>query len=180
MGNRRNPCVSDGCKGLADSRAKSGLCRACYLKLKEKKPAQCEACPRFTHLVANGQCARCYYKDYQRERNLKRVRTPEEVRTSREQQRNRHRKKLGFTPDMCEALVIHQNFQCGICTKPGTTESLFLDHCHATGHVRGFLCQFCNNALGGYENHQKRYGLLLTPYEAYLAAPPARSLPALQ
>lgn len=48
-----------------------------------------------------------------------------------------------------------QNGLCAICNKPevnkhqsGVTMRLAIDHDHATGKFRGFLCQKCNQGLG--------------------------------
>jgi hypothetical protein len=52
--------------------------------------------------------------------------------------------------------------QCEIC---GTTENsgirLVRDHNHATGYVRGMLCDPCNARVGHYET-----GVLFTKYKA--------------
>ena len=44
-----------------------------------------------------------------------------------------------------QKLVIEQAGRCAICHQEAT---LYLDHDHASGRVRGALCQYCNPALG--------------------------------
>lgn len=39
--------------------------------------------------------------------------------------------------------------ECAIC---GSTEKLCIDHNHATGEVRGLLCNLCNFALGHFQD----------------------------
>lgn len=53
-------------------------------------------------------------------------------------------------------MFAEQEGRCAVCRRTpeevgGTTKaalSLQLDHNHATGKVRGFLCRHCNSALG--------------------------------
>ena len=50
-------------------------------------------------------------------------------------------------------MVIRQGGKCGICGKEPSGEwhgdrSLNIDHCHATGKLRGLLCNKCNRAIG--------------------------------
>jgi len=43
------------------------------------------------------------------------------------------------------ALAEAQHHVCAICLN---TRKLVVDHCHATGVVRGLLCKPCNSAIG--------------------------------
>lgn len=60
------------------------------------------------------------------------------------------------TREAFEALVIAQGGACAICLKPGTWETLCVDHDHACCPgfyscgkcIRGALCRGCNGALG--------------------------------
>jgi hypothetical protein len=49
-------------------------------------------------------------------------------------------------------MLAAQDGACVICgtTEPGDNwhRGLHIDHCHATGRVRGLLCQNCNQMLG--------------------------------
>jgi len=49
------------------------------------------------------------------------------------------------------AMRERQGNVCGICGTPG--KRLCVDHCHATGKVRGLLCRDCNLGLGHYKDN---------------------------
>lgn len=67
--------------------------------------------------------------------------------------------RYGITEEDYKKILAYQKNSCGIC---GITEedfikrtshnkkptSLFIDHCHDTGSVRGILCDSCNRGLG--------------------------------
>ena len=83
---------------------------------------------------------------------------------SRESQRKRNLKhKYGMTLEEYNAMLSTQGGSCAIC---GVTEnkvtgdrfskiSFAVDHDHATGKVRGILCNQCNRALGMFGDNQK-------------------------
>ena len=56
---------------------------------------------------------------------------------------------------------------CGICKRQSGMR-LCVDHCHATGRVRGLLCRTCNSGLGFYQDDPR----LTRAATAYLEAPP--------
>ena len=59
------------------------------------------------------------------------------------------KKKYGITLDDYNAMLEAQGGVCAICGNTCTTgKSLAVDHCHATGRVRGLLCGVCNRVLG--------------------------------
>jgi hypothetical protein len=68
------------------------------------------------------------------------------------------KKHYGITLDNWEVIYLAQNGVCAIC-KQTELESgnryanLAVDHCHATGRVRGLLCNNCNRALGLFKDN---------------------------
>jgi len=64
--------------------------------------------------------------------------------------------RYGLSIDQYNQLLIAQNYKCAICNKPETAKhsdknsikALAVDHCHATGKIRGLLCDACNRAEG--------------------------------
>lgn len=61
------------------------------------------------------------------------------------------KKRYGIDLEFYEYLIKKQNNKCAICENVlGTNDGhrLAVDHCHATGKVRGLLCKICNNAIG--------------------------------
>jgi hypothetical protein len=59
-------------------------------------------------------------------------------------------KNYGITLKDWTAMFDLQNGCCAICGVPQSKlkKSLYIDHCHITGKVRGLLCYGCNTILG--------------------------------
>lgn len=67
--------------------------------------------------------------------------------------RNRHLMvSYGITLEDYNNLLESQNNCCAIC-KDGD-KKLVVDHCHATGRIRGLLCHHCNVALGMFKDNK--------------------------
>lgn len=78
------------------------------------------------------------YKEYQKGYNK---------RTNREY---KLLKKYGISALEYENILHRQNYCCGICGihMSKLKRSLFVDHDHTTGTVRGLLCYKCNTGIG--------------------------------
>lgn len=96
--------------------------REYYLKNREKKKAASKAWKK-----ANPKKARSYRKN---ETDL------------------RLKRKFGISLDDYNLMFEKQQGLCAICNRPEKNKKLAVDHCHATGRVRGLLCSKCNQALG--------------------------------
>ena len=66
--------------------------------------------------------------------------------------------KYGITETDYERMILEQGGVCAICKSPASSprnarrRHLDVDHCHATGQVRGLLCGCCNRAIGMLNN----------------------------
>lgn len=58
-----------------------------------------------------------------------------------------------------EAVAFKEGKVCAIC---GTAENLRVDHDHATGAIRGVLCQGCNVGLGFFRDNAQRLRAAIT------------------
>lgn len=82
--------------------------------------------------------------------------------------------RYGITIAEYDSMLASQDGTCAICRRTPPTNrilKLAVDHNHATGEIRGLVCQRCNMALHFLENR--------TWYEAarrYLDDPPARAV----
>lgn len=85
-----------------------------------------------------------------------RARNPgfEKARYQRERVATRERhlvRKYGVTLADYDAMLQAQDGKCAICLSPESAQYkgvFHVDHCHATGAVRGLLCRGCNHMLG--------------------------------
>jgi Recombination endonuclease VII len=65
-------------------------------------------------------------------------------------------RQYGLTIIQFEALLAKQHGACAICGHQDlSNKKMFptVDHCHATGKVRGLLCMQCNNGLGKFKDN---------------------------
>lgn len=98
------------------------------------------------------------------------------------EQNNKQRVRFsstGFYIELWDACMSYQQGKCAICSCTltlsfGPLTCACADHDHTDKLPRGILCASCNMCLGHYESHQRPHGLILAPYEAYLAAWPTR------
>lgn len=68
---------------------------------------------------------------------------------------NQLKVKYGITLQDYYDMLGHQNHICKICPTPHSEDKkkgLHVDHCHASGRIRGLLCGQCNTALGGFKD----------------------------
>jgi len=75
------------------------------------------------------------------------------------------RREFGLTQEEYERMLKVQAGVCILCGKDGVEtgrKRLAIDHCHATGLIRGLLCGLCNRQLGWVE------GIGLSRIVAYL------------
>lgn len=67
------------------------------------------------------------------------------------------KRNYGLTPNDFNAMWKQQKGKCAICDielqpRGRTTDSVVVDHNHATGEVRGLLCRSCNHGIGHFKD----------------------------
>lgn len=72
--------------------------------------------------------------------------------------------RYGITLEEYMALFMHQKGVCAICEEQPRKGNLTIDHCHASGKVRGLLCGPCNKLLGVYEGRAAPFTAFLMKY----------------
>jgi hypothetical protein len=102
-------------------------------------------------------------------RRLRWANNPERKEQHRRYRRKTRRKDTlkyyyGISPDDYDRLFAQQRGACAIC-RERPAKTLCIDHCHATGKVRGLLCRRCNLGLG----HLDDSPTLVSAALAYLA-----------
>lgn len=101
-----------------------------------------------------------YQKNKEKEKSLmKEWRKANPDRHRKAAKRSHFKKMYGLTEEQVESLLVQANYCCQVC---GRKEDLNIDHCHATGCVRGILCGSCNRALGLLQDSPEVITSLLT------------------
>lgn len=76
----------------------------------------------------------------------------ERYQATKSETRERHLlRKYNVSLADYEAMLNNQGGRCAICLAPESEQFkgvFHVDHCHATGAVRGLLCRGCNHMLG--------------------------------
>lgn len=108
-------------------KTKDGLavyCRMCYSEKCKKSHAKVKADP----------LAYAEYLAKERDRHLKRT--------------------FGISSADYDAMLRAQGGRCAICrdTSCKSGVAFAVDHCHATGKIRGLLCRDCNTSLGKFND----------------------------
>ena|ERR1017187_3785715 len=69
--------------------------------------------------------------------------------------KNQIARLYGFTIEEYEQFFVDHMFSCNICGihQSQIGKTLYIDHCHTTGKVRGLLCQPCNSMLGNAKDN---------------------------
>lgn len=160
MPRKKDECPS--CGGTKSAVAE--LCATCRrdllaLPVEERYKRQQEAKSRYR--VANPNASRDHYVA-NRERILERqrdyrVQIKADPATYIERSLRRSAKTLGIDPETVLAHYALVGNVCGACDHAPVhgNKRVAIDHDHATGEFRGFLCTSCNLLLGNLE----RYGL---------------------
>jgi hypothetical protein len=120
----------------------------------------CGLCGVRKRHAANGYCKSCVSTVRYRE-------DPEYAAKQRARSSKNFRHKFGITLSDYERMLSEQGGRCAICPTPHDTapwRSLQVDHCHATGKVRGLLCRTCNTGLGHYEKRAEGFRAYLERY----------------
>lgn len=94
----------------------------------------------------HGWCNDCR-RAYQRKANKEWIKQAPHLRAA--SKRKAVLKKYGLTPAQYAELSDKQGGVCAIC---GTIENFHVDHCHASGRVRGLLCAKCNRGIGHFND----------------------------
>lgn len=67
--------------------------------------------------------------------------------------------KMGLSLDQYLDMLEGQEFVCAICYRENHSgRDLAVDHDHATGKVRGLLCNHCNSGLGFFGDSTELLG----------------------
>lgn len=132
-------------------------------------------CDRFA--VARGMCQKHWQRwylttpkgqEYVGRADVKRRNLENSRRTEAKAARRSYKleKRYGLTPEQVAAMYAEQKGCCKICEigveNPLTDRAVVgrsrsrtvahVDHCHATGRVRGLLCASCNKGLGAFKD----------------------------
>lgn len=128
-----------------EKKKNDGDCAACHRSRTDKRYAECQKCrdrrnARKAEARKKGYCTWCGMDPSDGYTMCKKCR-------KRLRDRNLE-KRYSITASVYDDLLEAQGGKCAACKRPPGRRRLSVDHNHATGEVRGLLCDSCNRALG--------------------------------
>lgn len=114
----------------------------------------CRICMERPKIGRYSYCKECQSRIVKawRERNreeLRRLKAIAWKNTPKDKKYDKHlRQRYGITNAEYLQMLNEQGGVCKICGCESLRNRISVDHCHATGVVRGLLCERCNSMLG--------------------------------
>ena len=149
---------SDRYRATRKSVARIITCTDCDVVLpwdrKSRPRLRCDVCLiEHTQRVGAVRSAEWRQANLEKARERERERYQKQAEKIRDRKLGEHYKRLyGITRAERDAMQEAQGGLCAICKQPPDPRhqgaSLHIDHCHATGKIRGLLCGHCNTMLG--------------------------------
>lgn len=93
---------------------------------------------------------RAYHKSHRESNNLRRKEW--NLRNPESEWESQLRKNYGIGVVEYRAMLVQQGCRCKICRRLPFKRRLDVDHDHATGKVRGLLCNNCNSGIGKFQD----------------------------
>lgn len=128
-------------------------------------PANMKSCSTCKEVKALSQFGKnVFAKDNKRYqcnacRNITKRRYRSTAKGSRVKKLSTIKSKYGLTEEAYLTMFETQNYRCAICpasVKPLSSRTSCVDHCQATGRVRGILCTGCTTGLGIFDADPNR------------------------
>lgn len=88
--------------------------------------------------------------------------------------------KYGISSAEYFAILWSQDCMCAICHDSFLDVSPVVDHCHATGQVRGLLCSLCNWGLGHFRDSFANLSAAAGYVKQFTEQPGCSSMPLLK
>lgn len=113
----------------------------------------CGQCLRTWEGIFNGRLPKTCHSCHQR-----RQRHKDPAKANSYVTKYRLKKKYGLTQERFDEMLRAQSGKCAIGGEP-FSKSLtpVVDHCHATGKVRGLLCKNCNTGIGMLKDRPENF-----------------------
>ncbi|OHC97328.1 MAG: hypothetical protein A2792_15785 [Sphingomonadales bacterium RIFCSPHIGHO2_01_FULL_65_20] len=122
---------------------------SCFSGIGAKICARCSTQKPETAFQRRGDKLQSWCRDcsnaYRREKGYRGHKPPTE-----QKRKWQIKARYGLTPADVDRMIAEQGGACAICTGP--MERPCIDHCHATGKVRGILCHRCNVRLSAIDD----------------------------